>query len=202
MKKLGIMLVAIFLVTLVFSAIGCGGGGEATATPPRTVTQSPSATATPKATQTPVTSVTPTEITLVSPDRLGELLPAAPPAWQQAAVSRQEAYGTPDHKVSMAGNQYLPQGSSASDPNGVAIELWDGGAYYPTGNIEGAQQTTVHGYPAWKLVKPETRYAYLEVAINNRFRVDITCQYEAVLDQFSDLIDYAGIAALKYEPGG
>ena len=42
MKRLGIMLVAIFLVTLVFSAIGCGGGGEATATPPphsHTVTQ-------------------------------------------------------------------------------------------------------------------------------------------------------------------
>jgi len=193
MKKLGIMLVAVFLVTLVFSAMACGGGGgEATPIP----TNTPAATQSPKGTETPGNTATPAAITLVSPDKLGKFCPAAPPGWQQIGVQSQKDRIS-GHDVIVAHNYYWPAGSSLAEADGVTISLYDYGAYYPSGHMPEAQQATVHGYPAWKLVQPETPSANLEVAINNRFKVDITCKYEDVLDQFSDLIDYAGIAALK-----
>jgi len=198
MKKLVIMLVAALLVTLVFSTIGCGGGGgEATPTP----TNTPAATQSPNATQTPGNTATPTATNLASPDELTRFIPlSVPSGWSIYHSAEGEIAKDP-----MSGHDCTHAGVSWSTPNLddiVSLNIYDYGAYLSGSSDDpkwsGSQDTTVGGYPAWKIVDTgQPPHAELTAVMQNRFVVRIGCGSESNLNQLSALIDYAGIAALE-----
>jgi len=215
MKKLGILLVACLLATLVFDAVACGGGGGgAPATPIQTV----------QPTTTEVVTLTPGQtaatVTLVPAEELQKFLPEAPAGFSQE-----------DYQCRSGGRIFTSQGHITdtvnfvscpyqSENGQVGIEIADSGgqlylmtkppAYWREyqGFGDYGQKNTVHGYPGYRTGSPgDTSLNILAhysqfVDIGNRFEVIIgssaekISEAEANVAKFMDLIDYDGIAAL------
>lgn len=212
MKKLGILLVTLITATLVLSTIGCSGGGGggvgATASPTHTVQATATGASTPTPGQNSATGG------LVSPDELAKFLPATPPSGWTAAGNASTDINTDlytYHNYALALMIY----QADNHMNSITLSIADYGAYLAgsergpesLSNSQGSaayQKITVDGYPAWQRepssTTTNTAFVELVVLINNRFAVDIqssTFGDQVPFDQWTSLIDFAGIAALN-----
>lgn len=209
MKKLGFVLVLMVAVASLLMA-GCGGGGEEEGTP--TPTEGPGATGTPTVTETPEATPTrspgetpaPGEIEPVSFQGMLPLLPDPPSGWEAddpdgftgnfgewrwSQVDKDYTNQATDEYV------YVAIHDSAFYQGFSWMAAWQYQLEYES--TEGyARSSTVAGYPAWEAYDQPDSYT-LMVLVADRFLVMITSETEASLNQFADLIDYGGIAALE-----
>ena len=184
-----VVLFALFVVACLLGS-GCGGGEESALPTP---TDSAHATATPL------------------PVLIGDImrfLPEAPLGWQIEA-------GPTDYLQELEGHTYseaVAQYGNSSTGETVTVHIRDSAGYHgfywwPEQQLWGDVQTSevyakkisIDGYHAYKKVVTVASEpsCYLVVVVADRFLISIVSEGEGSLDQFSGLVDYGGLAALK-----
>jgi len=223
MIKLATIFVALLMLSLVIGTIGCAeervptliptpsgnysltlGGATGSLTPTPSDTLPPVPTTTVR--QTPIWTP---EVGYVSCSELAKFLPEPPTGWQLEGI---HIWSCPDSTgkwgdvlfddstnklIYAASARYRSQNPSEVGVKEVSVFIRDYGSFYAdTDSMDWwDNQTYVDGYPA---IRDWTGGLWQSVGIEHRFHVSINCEYDkAVLNQFSDLIDYDGIAALR-----
>jgi hypothetical protein len=200
MKRFGFILV-LLLVTVSLLLVGCGGGDEEESTPTATPTPGETATPTPVVTATPGGTPSPGEP--VPFTELIAFLPGAPSGWVGDDPSG-ATFQLQEWAWSQAGKDYTNQSTDEL----VSVLIYDsayylGFAWFQVWDMAFEIQSTdmymkkitVDGYPAWETWYEPDEYSVM-VFLADRFMVVVSAETKASLDQFSNLINYDGIAAL------
>ncbi|UCC60044.1 MAG: hypothetical protein JSW38_05400 [Dehalococcoidia bacterium] len=205
MKKMGFVLIALLAVVTLF-AVGCGGDEETSPTGSPAVTQPPGGTLAPTVTQPPgpIPTFAPGEVDPVSFNDLLPFLPEPPPGWEA-----DEPFGGTYQMQEWWWSQVDRDYNNLSTGEYVDISIFDSAYYYGFAwwatmeyaveweTTEGyAKKTTFKGHRAWKMYDKPDSYS-LWVAVSDRFMVMVNAETEGSLNQFANLINYNGIAALK-----
>jgi hypothetical protein len=192
-RKLGLVLmILVIAASLVAAACGGGGGEEATPTP---------------AGQTPAPTQGPSVAEPVDVTELEAFVPAAPSGWQAGA---QDPHGITYRLYDeVAWTWVYSEYTNVSTGEVVSVNIYD--AAYHEGlpqlsawkqkvsfeSSEGyARTTNVDGHPAWETYSKPDSYG-LMVFTANRFLIMTTAETKTQLEQFSNLIDYDGLAGLS-----
>ena len=190
MKRLGFVLV-LMLATVSLVTAGCGGGGEE-GTPTPTATETPQATASPGATEP------------VSFHTMMPFLPDPPSGWEADDPDGFTGnFG--EWRWSQVEKDYTNQATDEFVSVGIHDSAFYQGFFWMADwqykveyeSTEGyGRSATVGGYPAWEAYDEPDSYT-LMVFVADRFLVIISTETEDSLNQFSDLIDYGGIAGVE-----
>lgn len=193
-RKLGLVLmILVIAASLVAAACGGGGGEEATPTPPG----GPGGTATPTVTAS-------SETQPIQHNQLLAFLPDAPSGWEADNPSG-GTFWINEWAWSQVANEY----TNPSTDQYVDVVIQDSAYYegfpwfaawqhkFAFETTEGyARSATAHGYPAWETYSKPDSYG-LMVFVANRFLIMVTAETKTQLEQFSNLIDYDGLAGLS-----
>ena len=208
MKKL-VVLSTVAIAALALTITACGGGDEATPTPPSSPagpgTAGPTGAPTTTATEPPGPAQTfePGEVDPVSFNDLIEFLPAPPAGWEAGEPS-----GGTFQMQGFSWSQATGDYTSVSTDEYVDVVIFDSAYYtgfawwaaweygFEWGSTDGyARSITFRGYPAWKMYDKPDSYT-LSVGVADRFLVIISAETESSLDLFAGGIAFGGIAAL------